>query len=294
MDILTWFLSCRTEALTVFFKVISLIAEETFIMAFVAIGYWCFNKKLYRDLAVLVCLSIMLNVLLKAVFKIPRPMIEPLVSINDLYSFPSGHAQITAVFWLVLAVYYKRPSMWGLAVFMIIAQCISRMYLGVHFFLDVFMGSLMGLITVIGYVMYHNSVYWPIFSKSKWAMALVFLGWILVYFLSMIDDLNANSIVAIGALAGVILGHILENNFCVYQNPINFVSKAVIAIVGMVLLLTMQYGLKIIPMSHGYFYYFGVYMVLGLQITFIFPLIVQLCYKKELRKPALTKCDKRF
>lgn len=279
MDIVTWFLPYRTDVLTLFFKAISLIAEDIFIMGFVAIGYWCFNKKFYRDLAVLLCLSIMLNVLLKAVFKIPRPMIEPLVMVNDLFSFPSGHAQITAVFWLTIAFYYKRGIIWGLAAFIIVAQCIARMYLGVHFFLDVFVGSLVGLFTVIGYEKFRRSGYWSLFSRSKWGMALVFAGWILVYYLSMIDDLNANNMVAMGALAGVIAGHLFENSYCIFENPKSNVRRYILGFLGLGLLLGMHFVLKIIPISHGYFYYFGAYMILGLQITFIFPLIVQLVGK---------------
>lgn len=289
MDILIWFLSWRTEALTLFFKVISLSAEETFLMAFVALGYWCFNKKLYRDLAVIICVSIMFNVLLKAVFKIPRPMVEPLVSINDLYSFPSGHAQVTAVFWLMLASYYKRAFLWGLAVFVIVAQCLSRMYLGVHFFLDVFVGSMLGVVTVYGYIIYRNSVYWTLFSKSKWAMAMVFACWILVYYLSMIDDLNANNIVAIGALSGIVIGHLLENRFCSYSTPIKHVTKCIIGTLGIALLLSIQYVLKVLPVNHGYGYYLCAYMLLGMQITYLFPALIQIINKKTKHKHAIDK-----
>lgn len=289
MDNIVWFLPYRTEALTIFFKVISLIAEDAFIIAFLAIGYWCFNKKLYRDLTVLVCLSIMLNVLLKVIFKIPRPMIEPLIAINDDYSFPSGHAQITAVFWLMLASYYKRSFVWFLAGFMIIAQCLSRVYLGVHYMTDVVVGSLIGVITIIGYRLYRNSDYWILFSRNKWAMSLIFVGWLLVYYLSMIDDLNANCITAMGALSGVIIGHLMENTLCAYQEPLGYRAKWVIAAVGMGLIIALQKGLKLIPMEHGMLYFFGFYFILGLQITYIFPALFNYFYNKKMHKHALTK-----
>jgi len=112
MNDLAWVVPYRNDALTVFFKMFSYTGEEWFLMAFLAIGYWCINKKLFRDLAIMVCISTLLNVLLKGIFMVPRPLGEHLMAVNDLYSFPSGHAQVATIFWLILAIYYKQAFFW--------------------------------------------------------------------------------------------------------------------------------------------------------------------------------------
>lgn len=271
-------MSYKTPGLTVFFQWISLLVEDSFMMTFLAIGYWCFDKKFYRDLAIVVLISTLLNGLLKVVFKVPRPVVEHLVVVSDSYSFPSGHAQITAVFWLMLALHYRKTYLWWLAGLIIVSQCLSRVYLGVHFPRDVFIGTVIGMTTALYYGLYRDSFYWSLFSRSKWAMALIFTGFIGVYWFCMIDDLNANMIVAMGALIGVIIGYLLENHFCSYQNPESYLTKVIYAVIGMAMLLTVEIMFKsFLPVQQSLIYLLGMYLTLGIQITFIFPVMVKLC-----------------
>ena len=113
MNDLSWVLPYRNDFLTPLFSFFSHTAGETFLMVVVGVGYWCFNKKIFRDLAILLCGTSLINILLKATFKVTRPGVEHLMS-ADYYSFPSGHAQAAAVLWLVLAIVYKRTRFWWL------------------------------------------------------------------------------------------------------------------------------------------------------------------------------------
>lgn len=289
MNDLSWVLPYRTEGLTVIFKIISYLGEEYFFMTFLSIGYWCFNKKLFRDLAVLVCISTMLNVLLKVFFEIPRPSIEHLMYAND-YSFPSGHAQVTTVFWLVLAIYYKSTFLRWLAGIIIIGQCLSRIYLGVHFPSDVFVGTIIGVLTVAAYVLYKNSIYWPLFSRNKVATALVFAGSMGLYYFHMMGDSNRNSVATGGALAGIIIGYLMENRFCGFQGPTSYIMKIIVAFVGIATVLELKFALRsVILLNQSFFHIFAMNMILGIYIFYLFPLMLKLISREKVNRHALTK-----
>jgi membrane-associated phospholipid phosphatase len=88
-----------------------------------------------------------LTTLLKQATDRPRPpladpTIEPLVSLPNSTSFPSGHAATAFATATAVAVLYPRLKWPLLAVAALVA--LSRVYLGVHFWSDVVVGSLLG------------------------------------------------------------------------------------------------------------------------------------------------------
>lgn len=94
----------------------------------------------------------LLNGLLKAIFERPRPELEHLVEVSS-DSFPSGHSMHSIAFFGFLAylLHLKlkdngKPSrlIWVWAAFLIGLIGLSRIYLGVHFPMDVIGGFLAG------------------------------------------------------------------------------------------------------------------------------------------------------
>ncbi|HEU5138613.1 MAG TPA: phosphatase PAP2 family protein [Bacillales bacterium] len=94
----------------------------------------------------------LLNWGLKTIFARPRPDLEHLIQAN-YYSFPSGHAMNSTAFFGFLAYLLHRrlkrkgkPTawVWAAACVLIFLIGLSRVYLGVHFPLDVFGGFLAG------------------------------------------------------------------------------------------------------------------------------------------------------
>jgi undecaprenyl-diphosphatase len=93
-----------------------------------------------------------LNVLLKYTFQRPRPLVaHPLVHLST-FSFPSGHAVASTVFYgaVCALVFDQTRSMLlravaavvGLA--MVLLVCASRVYLGAHYLSDVLAGVAVG------------------------------------------------------------------------------------------------------------------------------------------------------
>jgi undecaprenyl-diphosphatase len=92
--------------------------------------------------------GMLLNVALKHAFQRARPVFEePLLSLGT-YSFPSGHAAGSTVFYGILAAYLicnLRLWRWRLliamsSVVLVSLVALSRMYLGVHYLSDVVAG----------------------------------------------------------------------------------------------------------------------------------------------------------
>ncbi|HEX7887721.1 MAG TPA: phosphatase PAP2 family protein [Ramlibacter sp.] len=112
-------------------------------------------RRQWRDLRLLAVVpaGMLLNVALKHLFARPRPVLaEPLVQITT-FSFPSGHAVASTVFYGMLCalVFVHARSRWwrGAAVCAAIAMVLlvtsSRVYLGAHYLSDVVAGAAEGL-----------------------------------------------------------------------------------------------------------------------------------------------------
>jgi membrane-associated phospholipid phosphatase len=95
----------------------------------------------------------LLNVLVKNAFQRPRPHFdEPLVTLAS-YSFPSGHAAGSTVFWGFVCVlawsWPARPPVRRLlaviAPLLVALTCLSRVYLGAHYLTDVVAGVCEGV-----------------------------------------------------------------------------------------------------------------------------------------------------
>ncbi len=136
-----------SPTLTVAMKGVSFLGSEWFYLAALPLIYWCFDRRRGMRLTVVFLFSSFLNLWLKDTLGQPRPYWrDPAVgmAVETSYGLPSGHAQGTLVFWGAAAPLFKRY--WGLALAIVLPLAVgfSRVYLGVHFPTDVFVGWALG------------------------------------------------------------------------------------------------------------------------------------------------------
>ena len=141
----------RSDYLTLLFTVITMMAEKTFLTAVIAAIYWCIDKKKGLRLGFIVLFNGVINGMIKDIIKMPRPYERGVVSGLRLetaggYSFPSGHTQTATSFWGGSMLILRQKKVTILGSVMILLTAFSRMYLGVHWPMDVLGGMFFGLI----------------------------------------------------------------------------------------------------------------------------------------------------
>ena len=150
-----WFAAHRDAALTRAMLLVSSVHQTGKLLAFSAL--LAAALALRRGLAgarplLVVPLGMLLNLGLKDLFQRTRPVLQdPLVQIAT-YSFPSGHAVASTVFYGALCALVfthtrsrvARTAACAVALVMVPLVCFSRVYLGAHYPSDVLAGVAVG------------------------------------------------------------------------------------------------------------------------------------------------------
>ena len=129
-------------------EVFSFFGNEYFFLLLLPALYWCLEAGIGVRVGIILLLSTSVNDALKLVFHGPRPYwySTDVIGYASETSFgvPSGHAQIAAGVWGMLAASSRKWWGWLIAILVILLIGISRLYLGVHFPHDVILGWLTG------------------------------------------------------------------------------------------------------------------------------------------------------
>jgi undecaprenyl-diphosphatase len=148
--------------LTSALKVMSFIGEWYVIvpLSLIVVVFLHFRLRRHALLfAIVMAVALVIEEGLKPLFHRPRP--EPFPEFNyptpNSYSFPSGHALFSVVFFGTAAALissslqarWKKTLLWLAAAFMAASIGFSRVYLGVHFPTDVMAGYATALVWVL-------------------------------------------------------------------------------------------------------------------------------------------------
>lgn len=157
LNILMYLQSIRNELLTSIFTFFTVCTEVPVITILTGILYWCVNKSAGQRTLFALCGSLNINAGVKNFVKMARPIgtkgLESLrVETATGYSFPSGHTQTATTFWTSMIYLFRRVWIYVVGVLMILGAGISRLYLGVHWPMDVIVGWIFGIVLSILFI----------------------------------------------------------------------------------------------------------------------------------------------
>lgn len=138
------------DKLAVFF---TLFGEGTISICVMLAILWCIDKRKGFAIAGTVFSGLTGMSIMKAIVRMPRPftvipeLAAKRISTATGYSFPSGHTTTAATLYTSLAMAVKKRWFSIICAALILMVGLSRMYLGVHWPLDVAGGLILGILT---------------------------------------------------------------------------------------------------------------------------------------------------
>ena len=211
LDILMYLQSIRNELLTGIFTFFTICTEVPVITVLTAMLYWCINKKAGQRILFALAGSLNINVAVKNIVKMPRPIgTKGLISLRTQtatgYSFPSGHTQTATTFWTSMITQFKNIWIYIIGILMILGAGISRLYLAVHWPMDVIVGWILGIILRILFIKLFDYID---NSKNYYILVIIMLIFgVCTYFVGGEDFYKL-----FGLYSGFALGYMVEDTY---------------------------------------------------------------------------------
>ena len=245
------------------FSLITYCGDEIVFMAVAIILFWCVSKKEGYYILSLGFVGTIINQFLKLAFRIPRPWVkDPSFTIVESareaasgYSFPSGHTQNSVGTFGGIAYAFKKKWVRITCIVLAILVPFSRMYLGVHTPLDVFVsvGIALALIFVIRPIILkaeeHREIMY-IFLGTMLVFSIAYLLYVELYnFPADIDEHNyasglKNAYTLLGAIIGMAISYPIENRYVKFETKDKWYINVIKVALGLSLVLGIKAGLK--------------------------------------------------
>lgn len=270
MEIIKLIQSFSNPFFDLIFQMMTMLGEDTFLIIITALIYWCIDKELGYKLGFVTLTSACVNLCIKDIFKVPRPIGKP--GIRSLrvhtaggYSFPSGHTQNAATIWTFFMTQFKHRWVYAIGVMIVLLVGLSRLYLGVHTPFDVVGGMIIGTAWVIiwSYIFEIS-----IRRKSKGIIIIM----VALATIGMAAFKESSYYKVVGALTGMLLGYLTEQRFIKFEEKASLPMQVLKVSFGMAVLYALRLALKsILPeiLAADYIRY----LILVLWITTLAPLI---------------------
>lgn len=284
IDMIIGIQAIHNPALDAFFSVVTSLGSKEFFLVLLPFLYWCLDKGQAQRLAYILLLSGYSNSALKGLFALPRPfqfdlrvLKLDLVPAEELgYGFPSGHSQSAMVVWGYLAGWVRRRWMWALAASMIAMIAFSRIYLGVHFPSDVLVGLILGA-AWLGLFRWLEPGLVGWLSQQPMGLQLG-LG-VIVPVVLLLGYSSGDAITSAGILIGAGVGIVIERRFVGFSAGGPLWQRAVRLIVGVIILMALREGLKVVFPDQGEPLYILLrairYLLVGVWVTLGGPWLFQ-------------------
>lgn len=205
--------------------------------------YWCINKKQAFRFTLFFLISTYINTVTKGLTDFARPSGD---EVRILYgestfgssSFPSGHTQGAASFWGYLAHQIKNKYFTIFAIILILLVGLSRIYLGVHFPIDIVAGLIFAGVILWVYNLLYEKVAIKL-QNIPFAVKIV-LSAILPLFLLIPPGHDKGMVV--GFAIGLIVGYQLEGRYIDFSTKTSIPKQILKFVIGIVVL----FGLRVI------------------------------------------------
>lgn len=282
--ILEFFQSRGTPFFDSLLSITTMLGEKTVFILFITFVLWNSSKKRGFVLFSLLTVSLLSTNFLKALIKAPRPF-QVLEGVEGVriqtatgYSFPSGHTTGAASFYTALTLTYRKRVIAVLSIAAILLVGFSRIYLRVHWPIDVAAALLLG----VGITVLLNQIAMKLFDDQEKLQqflliigsAAVLLSLILMTGIGMgnIDEVGYTDLMKLLILSGSgYIGLLLSQKFTPYSTEGSLKKKLIRYLIGIILLIGIQGAKALLPETAEMDMIR--YLLTGLWITFLYPLI---------------------
>ena len=261
MQFLYFLEKIRNRFLDLVMLLVTQLGEETVFLVLALIVFWCVDK--YKGYFILGVgfVGTVLNQFLKLHFRIPRPwvidenftILEQAREAASGYSFPSGHTQsAVGTFGALAYTIRNRYIRWG-AIAVCVLVSFSRMYIGVHTPLDVFISAAIAILLIVvlkPVVFSGNNRGLPFLIGAMVLLAALFMSYVHFYpFPADIDTHNLesgvkNAYTLCGSLVGLLIVFVVDEKFLKFQTKAPIVGQILKVSLGLLLVLAVKSGLK--------------------------------------------------
>ncbi|HYF63267.1 MAG TPA: phosphatase PAP2 family protein [Herpetosiphonaceae bacterium] len=256
LDFIKWLQSFHSPVLDKIMLWVTSVGGEDFYLLFGPIFFWCVGIGMGVRLCMILLGSFYLNDVLKEAFATLRPIVahpdqvrmpaEAAITAQDGLgnwqgAFPSGHAQHTVVFWAFVALWLRRPAAWAAALAMIALVSLSRIYLGVHWPIDILGGWLLGAAFIAAAVLVPPLIERLAPRQREWLLLAAGAGSVALFLI----DGSIFRAKMLGFLGGALFSLVLQQRYLPFKvggSPSVQVAKAAIGLAG---LFVLRAGLKL-------------------------------------------------
>lgn len=261
MNVLYFLESLRIPVLNEIMLLITTLGEETAFLVTAMILFWCVNKYTGYYILSVGFIGTLSNQFLKLIFRVPRPwvidseftILEQAREAASGYSFPSGHTQSAVGTFGGIAYVTKNRWVRVCAIIIAILVPFSRMYIGVHFPLDVLVAAAMALMLIL--------LLEPIVLRSEHKGLNYLLGFMLVLAVAFLcyvefwpfpENIDAHNLASglknaytlLGALLGLIVVYIVDEKWLNFSTNAVWWAQILKVVGGLLLVLAVKAGLK--------------------------------------------------
>ncbi len=260
MEFLYLLENLRIPVINEFMLFITHFGAETAFLVVALIFFWCVDKRKGYYILVIGFIGTIINQFMKLWFRIPRPWIadsnftilESARAEATGYSFPSGHTQNAVGTFGAIAITTKNHRLKLFAILVAILVPFSRMYVGVHTPLDVFVaaGIAIALIFMFKPLVYDKDKYMLYILIGMLALAILFLLFVIYYpFPIPVNDAmnvasgNKNAFTLLGAMIGLLVAYIVDKKWIQFSERAVWWAQTIKVVIGLLLVLVVKSGL---------------------------------------------------